>query len=59
MIDSFAQATRSPVHVLMLSMQAVRAWSFSPACTWHYSSHYFFLQAIPLFPRSWYDHTML
>jgi len=28
-----------------------RAWSSSPACTWHRSLHYFFLQAIPLFPR--------
>ena len=27
-----------------------RAWSSSPACTWHCSLHYFFLQAIPL----WY-----
>jgi len=26
-----------------------RAWSSSPACTWHCSLHYFFLQAIPLF----------
>ena len=25
-----------------------RAWSSSPACTWHCSLHYFFLQAIPL-----------
>jgi len=31
-----------------------RAWSFSPACTWHCSLHNFFLQAIPLF-SSWYD----
>ena len=29
----------------------VRAWSSSPACTWHCSLHYFFLQAIPLFPH--------
>ena len=28
-----------------------RAWSSSPACTWHCSLHYFFLQAIPLFPH--------
>ena len=28
-----------------------RAWSSSPACTWHCSLHYFLLQAIPLFPR--------
>jgi len=35
-----------------------RAWSSSPACTWHCSLHYFFLQAIPLFPY-WIDHSML
>jgi len=28
-----------------------RVWSSSPACTWHCSLHYFFLQAIPLFPH--------
>jgi len=28
-----------------------RAWSSSPACTWHCSLQYFFLQAIPLFPH--------
>ena len=28
-----------------------RAWSSSPACTWHCSLHYFFLQAIPWFPH--------
>ena len=28
-----------------------RAWSSSLACTWHCSLHYFFLQAIPLFPH--------
>ena len=27
-----------------------RAWSFSPACTLHYSLHFLFLQATPLFP---------
>ena len=27
------------------------AWSSSPACTWHCNWHYFFLQAIPLFPH--------
>ena len=27
------------------------AWSSSPACTWHCSLHYLFLQATPLFPR--------
>jgi len=27
------------------------AWSSSPAYTWHCSLHYFFLQAIPLFPH--------
>ena len=26
------------------------AWSSSPSCTWHFSLHYFFLQAILLFP---------
>jgi len=26
-------------------------WSSSPACTWHCSLHYFFLQATPLFPH--------
>ena len=28
-----------------------RAWPSSPACTWHCSLHYLFLQATPLFPR--------
>ena len=28
-----------------------RAWSSSPACTWHCSVHYLFLQATPLFPH--------
>jgi len=28
-----------------------RAWSSSPACTWHCSSYYLFLQATPLFPH--------
>ena len=28
-----------------------RAWSPSPACTWHCTLHYLFLQATPLFPR--------
>jgi len=27
------------------------AWSCSPSYTWHCSLHYFFLQAIPLFPH--------
>jgi len=27
------------------------AWSSSPACTWHCSLHYLFLQATPLFPH--------
>jgi len=27
------------------------AWSSSPACTWYWSLHYLFLQAIPLFPH--------
>ena len=31
-----------------------RAWSSSPAYTWHCSLHYFFLQAIPI--SSSYDH---
>jgi len=34
------------------------AWSSSPACTWHCSLHYLFLQAIPLF-FSWCDHSTL
>jgi len=28
-----------------------RAWPSSPACTWHCSLHYLFLQATPLFPH--------
>ena len=28
-----------------------QVWSSSPACTWHYSLHYLFLQATPLFPH--------
>ena len=28
-----------------------RAWSSSPACTWHCSLHYLFLHATPLFSR--------
>ena len=28
-----------------------RAWLSSPACTWHCSLHYLFLQATPLFPH--------
>jgi len=28
-----------------------RAWSSSPACTWHCSLHYLFLQATTLFPH--------
>jgi len=28
-----------------------RAWSSSPACTWHCSLHYLFLRATPLFPH--------
>ena len=28
-----------------------RAWSSSPACTWHCSWHYLILQATPLFPH--------
>jgi len=38
----------SPVHVLMLSIQAGCAWSSSPACTCHCSLHYLFL---PWFPH--------
>jgi len=34
------------------------AWSSSPACTWHCSLHYFFLQANSLV-FSLYDHTVL
>ena len=29
-----------------------RAWSLSPACTWHFFLHYFFLQVTPLFSHS-------
>ena len=28
-----------------------RAWSSSPVCSWHFTLHYLFLQATPLFPR--------
>jgi len=28
-----------------------RVWSSSPACTWHCSLHYLFLQSTPLFPH--------
>ena len=49
LIDS---STESPVHVLMLSIQAVRVWSSSPACTWRCSLHYLFVQATPLFAQS-------
>ena len=31
-----------------------RAWSSSPACTWHCSLHYLFLRATPLFPHGAY-----
>jgi len=41
LIDS---STGRPVHVLMLSIQAVRGLFSSPACTWHCSLHYLFLQ---------------
>jgi len=34
-----------------------RAWPSSPACTWHCSVHYLFLQtATPLFPHIWIRH---
>jgi len=36
-----------------------RAWSSSPAYTWHCSLHYFFLQAINSLVSSWCDHSML
>ena len=32
-------------------VQPGRAWPSSPACTWHCSLHYLFLQATPLFPN--------
>ena len=35
------------------------ALSSSPACTWHCSLHYPFLQATPLFPRAVHDNSML
>ena len=44
LIDS---STGSPVHVLMLSIQAVRGLP----CTWHCSFHYLLLQTTPLFPH--------
>ena len=44
-------STESPVHVLMLSIQAVCAWPSSPACTWHCSLHGLFVQPTPLFPH--------
>jgi len=44
-------STEIPVHVLMLSIQAVHAWPSSPVCTWHCSLHYLFLEATPLFPH--------
>ena len=34
-----------------LDVHTGRAWSSSPACTWHCSLHYLFLQATPLFPH--------
>ena len=40
----------SPVHVICV-VHPGRAWSSSPACTWHCSLHYLFLQATPLFPN--------
>jgi len=46
LIDS---STESPVHVLMLSIQAVR--SLPRLHTWHCSLHYLFFQATPLFPN--------
>jgi len=35
------------------------AWSSSPACTWHCSLHYLFLQATKSLVSSWCDHSML
>ena len=34
-----------------LDVHPGRAWPSSPACTWHCSLHYLFLQATPLFPH--------
>ena len=34
-----------------LDIRPGRAWSSSPACTWHCSLHYLFLQATHLFPH--------
>ena len=36
-----------------------RAWSSSPACTWHCFLHYLFLQATPLFPHGVTTHLKL
>ena len=36
-----------------------RAWSSSPACTWHCSLHYLFLQATNSIVSSWCDHSIL
>ena len=36
---------------VLLVVHPGRAWSSSPACTWHCSLHYLFLQATPLFPH--------
>ena len=41
----------SPVHVLMLSIQAVCGLCRLRASIWHCSLHYLFCQATPLFPR--------
>jgi len=46
-------STKSSVHVLTLSIQAVRGFTG----TWHCSLHYFFLQAVLV--SSWCDHSML
>jgi len=35
-----------------------RAQSSSTACNWHCSLHYLFLQATPLLPQWWCDHTV-
>jgi len=48
LIDS---SVESPVHVLMLSIQAVCVLPRLRAPSWHCSLHYAFLQATPLFPH--------
>ena len=50
-IPVLCHSRESPVHPRLDVVHPGRAWSSSPACTWHCSLHYLFLQATPLFPR--------